>query len=139
MKQLVILAGGMGTRLRARLGDLPKPMIPIAGKPLLEHHIELAKRHGFLDIIIFACYRADLIERHFGDGGKWGMRIRTVVEREPLGTAGAVLVGFDLLADHFLVLYGDTMVNVDLERIYQAHLRHEADATLLVHPNDHPL
>ena len=98
MNQLVILAGGMGTRLRARLGDLPKPMIPIAGKPLLEHQIELAKSHGFHDIIIFACYRADLIERHFGDGSKWGLRVRTVVESEPLGTAGAVLAGHDLLA-----------------------------------------
>src|SRR5580700_2257461 len=113
MKQLVILAGGMGTRLRARLGDLPKPMIPVAGKPLLEHQVELAKRHGFLDIIIFACYRADLIGRHFGDGSKWGMRIRTVVEGDPLGTAGAVLAGYESLADQFVVLYGDTMVNVD--------------------------
>src|SRR5260370_10011834 len=93
MNQLVILAGGMGTRLRARLGDLPKPMIPIAGKPLLEHQIELAKAHGFRDIIIFACYRADLIERHFGDGSRWDLRVRTVVEREPLGPASAVLPG----------------------------------------------
>src|SRR4051812_6634040 len=138
-KQLVILAGGMGTRLKARLGDLPKPMIPIAGKPLLEHQIELAQRHGFHDIIIFACYRADLIEQHFGDGSKWGMRIRIVVEREPLGTAGAVLAGFELLAEEFLVMYGDTMVNVDLERIRQAHSRSHAAATLLLHPNDHPL
>jgi D,D-heptose 1,7-bisphosphate phosphatase len=139
MNQLVILAGGMGTRLRARLGDLPKPMIPIAGKPLLEHQIELAKSHGFHDIIIFACYRADLIERHFGDGSKWGLRVRTVVESEPLGTAGAVLAGHDLLADEFVVMYGDTLVNVDLERLGRAHARHEADATLLLHPNDHPL
>jgi D,D-heptose 1,7-bisphosphate phosphatase len=139
MNQLVILAGGMGTRLRARLGDLPKPMIPIAGKPLLEHQIELAKAHGFIDIIIFACYRADLIEQHFGDGSRWGLRVRTVVEREPLGTAGAVLAGFDLLADEFVVMYGDTMVNVDLERLGRAHVRRQADATLLLHPNDHPL
>ena len=139
MKQLIILAGGMGTRLKARLGDLPKPMIPIGGKPLLEHHVELARRHGFDDIIIFACYRADLIERHFGDGRRWGLRIRTVVEREPLGTAGAVLAGFDLLADEFVVIYGDTMVNVDLERMCQARLNRGADAALLLHPNDHPL
>ncbi len=139
MNQLIILAGGMGTRLRARLGDLPKPMIPIAGKPLLELQIELAKSHGFNDILIFACYRADLIEQHFGDGNRWGLRVRTIVEREPLGTAGAVLAGFDLLADNFVVMYGDTMVNVDLQRICQAHLRHQADATLLLHPNDHPL
>jgi histidinol-phosphate phosphatase family protein len=139
MKQLVILAGGMGTRLKARLGDLPKPMIPIGGKPLLEHQVELAQRHGFGDILVFACYRADLIERHFGDGSRWGLRIRTVVEREPLGTAGAVLAGFDLLADEFVVMYGDTMVNVDLERMRQAREQSQADAALLLHPNDHPL
>ena len=88
MKQLVILAGGMGARLKARLGDLPKPMIPIGGKPLLEHQVELAQRHGFDDIIIFACYRADLIERHFGDGSRRGLRIRTVVEARTAGHGG---------------------------------------------------
>jgi histidinol-phosphate phosphatase family protein len=139
MKQVVIVAGGMGTRLKARLGDLPKPMIPIGGKPLLEHQVELAKRHGFDDVIIFACYRAELIEKHFGDGSKWGLRVRTIVEKEPLGTAGAVLAGFDLLAEEFVVLYGDTMVNVDLERIRKAHAQSQADATLLLHPNNHPL
>lgn len=138
MKQLVILAGGMGTRLKARLGDLPKPMIPIGGRPLLEHHVELARRHGFEDIIIFACYRSDLIDRHFGDGSRWGVRLRTVVEKEPLGTAGAVLAGYDLLAEEFAVTYGDTMVNVDLERIRQARAAIDADAALLLHPNDHP-
>ena len=139
MKQLIILAGGLGTRLRARLGDLPKPMIPVAGKPLLEHHVELACRHGFTDILIFACYRADLIEQHFGDGQRWGVRIRTIVEREPLGTAGAVLDGWSCLAERFVVLYGDTMVNVDLERIWQTHVKTGAEGTLLLHPNDHPL
>ncbi len=139
MKQAVILAGGMGRRLQARLGDLPKPMIPIAGKPLLEHQLELARRHGFGDVIIFACHRADVIEQYFGDGQRWGLRVRTVVEREPLGTAGAVLAGFDSLADQFVVMYGDTMLNVDLDRLWQAHARHAADATLLLHPNDHPL
>jgi histidinol-phosphate phosphatase family protein len=139
VKQLIILAGGMGTRLKARLGDLPKPMIPIAGKPLLEHHVELAKRHCFSEIIIFACYRPDLIEHHLGDGRRWGVSISYVIEKEPLGTAGAVLAGFDKLQENFLVLYGDAMVNVDLERIWQTHLQRKADATLLLHPNDHPL
>lgn len=139
MKQAIILAGGAGTRLKDRLGDLPKPMIPIAGKPLLEHQVELAKSHGFTDLVFFVHYRADLIEKHFGDGSKWGVRIRYVTEREPLGTAGAVLAGSDLLADRFVVLYGDTMVNVDLGRIRRAHENAGADATLLLHPNDHPL
>ena len=138
-RQCIILAGGAGTRLRDRLGDLPKPMIPIAGRPLLEHQVELAKKFGFTDLILFVHHRADLIESHFGDGARWGVGIRYVVEREPLGTAGAVLAGFDSLADRFLVLYGDTMVNVDLERIWLAHERAQAGATLLLHPNDHPL
>lgn len=139
MKQAIILAGGAGTRLKDRLGDLPKPMIPIAGKPLLEHQLELANAHGFTDVIFFVHYRADLIEKHFGDGSKWGVRIRYVTEREPLGTAGAVLAGSELLAERFVVLYGDTMVNVDLGRIWKAHEEARADATLLLHPNDHPL
>jgi histidinol-phosphate phosphatase family protein len=138
MKQLVILAGGKGTRLKDRLGDLPKPMIPIAGKPLLEHQVELAKKYGFTDLLFFVHYRADLIQEYFGHGEKWGVTITYLIEPEPLGTAGAVLTGFKHLADRFLVMYGDTMVNVDLDRIWQAHEKHHADATLLLHPNDHP-
>src|SRR5271154_4593264 len=137
-RQLIILAGGAGTRLRARLGDLPKPMIPIAGKPLLEHQVELAKKYGFSHLIFFAHHRADLIEKHFGDGKKFGVQIRYVLEKEPLGTAGAVLAGFKELAWRFVVLYGDTMVKVDLDRIWNAHEKAEGDATLLLHPNDHP-
>jgi D,D-heptose 1,7-bisphosphate phosphatase len=137
-RQLIILAGGAGTRLRARLGDLPKPMIPIAGKPLLEHQVELAKKHGFTDLIFFVHYRANLIENHFGDGKKFGVQIRYILEKEPLGTAGAVFAGMEFLADRFVVLYGDTMVNVDLNRIWNAHEKAGAAATLLLHPNDHP-
>jgi len=137
-RQLIILAGGAGTRLRARLGDLPKPMIPIAGKPLLEHQVELARRYGFDDLVFFTHYRADLIQDYFGNGEKFGVRIRHVLETEPLGTAGAVLAGFDELADRFVVMYGDTMVNVDLQSLWQTHAFIRADATLLLHPNDHP-
>jgi len=139
MKQAIIIAGGMGTRLKARLGDLPKPMIPIGGKPLLEHQVELAKRHGFTEIVIFACYRPDLIHAHLGDGSRWGVRISYEVEKTPLGTAGAVLAGLHLLSERFLVFYGDTMVNVDLGRIWDRHVASGAGATLLLHPNDHPL
>lgn len=138
MKSLAILAGGKGTRLKDRLGDLPKPMIPIDGKPLLEHQVELAKKYGFTDLVFFVHYRAELIEKYFGDGKKFGVQIRYVLEREPLGTAGAVLADFDQLAERLVVMYGDTMVNVDLDRLWRAHERHQADATLLLHPNDHP-
>lgn len=138
-RQLIILAGGAGTRLRARLGDLPKPMIPIDGKPLLEHQVTLAKNYGFTDLIFFVHYRADLIENHLGNGERFGVKIQYIHEKSPLGTAGAVLAGMDNLAERFLVLYGDTMVNVDLERIWRAHQSSAAAATLLLHPNDHPL
>lgn len=138
MKQLVILAGGKGTRLKDRLGDLPKPMIPIAGKPVLQHQIELARAHGFNDVRLFAHYRAELIREHFGDGSQWGLPIRYVVEKEPLGTAGAVLAGLDQLAERFAVMYGDTMVNVDLTRFWNAHEKVGAEATLFLHPNNHP-
>src|SRR5256885_14641181 len=105
MKQAIILAGGKGSRLRERLGYLPKPMIPIGGRPLLEHQLELAKRHGIADLIFFVHHRADLIQSYFGDGSRWEVRIRYVVEREPLGTAGAVLAGREELAERFAVLY----------------------------------
>lgn len=138
-KQLVILAGGKGTRLKECLGDLPKPMIPIAGKPLLEHQVELAARHGFTDILIFVCYGAEVIQTHLGNGSRWGVKVRYVLEKDPLGTAGAVLAGYAELQPRFALLYGDVMVNVDLERLWHAHVARGADATLLVHPNDHPL
>ncbi|MCX6904909.1 MAG: HAD-IIIA family hydrolase [Verrucomicrobia bacterium] len=133
--QVVILAGGQGTRLKDRLGDLPKPMIPIAGKPLLEHQIELARQHGLARVLMFVCHRADLIAAHFGDGSRWGLRVEYVLEKEPLGTAGAVWAGLDKLEDQFVVIYGDTMVNVDLTRLCQAHQRSGATA---FHNRPHP-
>jgi histidinol-phosphate phosphatase family protein len=113
-------------------------MIPIGGKPLLEHQIELACRHGFREILIFSFHRSEVIENYFGNGERWGARVEFLVENQPMGTAGAVLQGFDRLADEFLVLYGDTMINVDLERFWRFHSERGADATLFLHPNDHP-
>ncbi|HAM72973.1 MAG TPA: D,D-heptose 1,7-bisphosphate phosphatase [Verrucomicrobiales bacterium] len=138
MRQVVILAGGLGTRLRARLGDLPKPMIPICGRPLLEHQVELARRHGFEEVTLFVCYRPDLIEKELGDGSRLGVRIRYVLEREPLGTAGALLAGWEHLEESFVVMYGDTLVNLDLTRLREAHGASGADGTLVLHPNNHP-
>lgn len=138
MRQVVILAGGKGTRLRARIGDRPKPLADVCGKPLLEHQIELAKQYGFNDIILLTGYGAQAIE-DFCQGGKpWEVTIRCIREEEPLGSAGAVLAAYEQLAEQFLVMYGDTVLNVDLERFYQTHQLKNADATLFLHPNDHP-
>ncbi|RXM21871.1 D,D-heptose 1,7-bisphosphate phosphatase, partial [Citrobacter sp. AAK_AS5] len=81
----------------------------------------------------------DVIQRHFGDGSRWGVTLNYIVEREPLGTAGAVLDRLDILDDTFLTMYGDTMLNVDLTRLRHVHEAVQADATLLLHPNNHPL
>lgn len=139
MNQAVILAGGKGTRLKAKLGDLPKPMIPIGGIPLLEHQVRLAVHHGCRRILLLVGYRAEVIQEYFGNGGKWGATIEYQVEGEPLGTAGAVLAAYDRLDARFVVFYGDEMVNVDLRRLERAHEASKASATLLLHPNDHPL
>lgn len=136
--QLVIVAGGKGTRLKDMLAaDMPKPMVEVDGKPLLEHQVLLARKHGIRDILMLTGYGAEHVARYFGDGSRWGVRIRCLRETQPLGTAGALLDARDKLDDTFVVMYGDTMVNVDLQRMINAHPA-EASATLLVHPNDHP-
>ncbi|NKI95075.1 HAD-IIIA family hydrolase [Rhizobacter sp. SG703] len=136
--QVVILAGGQGTRLRARTGDLPKPMVPVLGRPLLEHQVELCRAHGFTDIVMLLHYRPQAVIDHFGDGSAWGVRLGYEIEAVPRGTAGALRDVLPRLDSRFLVLYGDTFVDVDLRALWNAHLAHSADATLVLHPNDHP-
>ncbi|MGH9612388.1 MAG: HAD-IIIA family hydrolase [Bryobacteraceae bacterium] len=136
--QLVIVAGGKGTRLKERLGGLPKPMVDIAGKPLLEHQVLLARRYGIEDIVLLTGHGAEAICDYFGDGSHWGTRIHYFEENQPLGTAGAVLSALDQLAERFIVMYGDTMLNVDLSRFWRAHRASGSAASLFLHPNDHP-
>ncbi len=135
--QVVIVAGGKGTRLAERTGGVPKPMVEIGGKPLLEHQVLLGRKYGFTDFLFLTGFGSEHIANYFGDGSRWSVRIRYQVESQPLGTAGAVLNAFEQLEDTFLVLYGDTMVNADFARIAAAH-RETATATIFIHPNDHP-
>ena len=104
----------------------------------MEHQVRLAKQHGFTDIVMLLGYGASQIREYFGEGSGFGVRIRHCIETQPLGTAGSVLSILDDLADRFLVMYGDTMLNVDLERFWLAHQASRAAASLLLHPNDHP-
>ena len=140
MRQLVILAGGKGTRLRERLGDLPKPLIDVCGVPLLERQILLAKRYGFEQVYILVNYQAEAIVELCRKMNDWGLEIHCVNDGVQCGTAGAVLKILDYLENEFLLMYGDTMLEVDLRRFYQYHAEDlEAAATLFLHPNDHPL
>lgn len=139
MKQAVILAGGKGTRLSERLGGLPKPLVDVCGMPLLERQMLLLKHYGFERVVVLVNFRAEVITDFCRSKDYWGLDIRCVDDGEPRGTAGAVLNVMDLLDDEFLVVYGDTMLQVDLERFQTFH--HDAidvSATLLLHPNDHP-
>ncbi len=140
MKQAVILAGGKGTRLRERLGDLPKPLIDICGKPLLERQIELVKRHGYTHVLLLVSYASQyIIDFCAGSVDKWGLSIECIEDGQPLGTAGAVLAQKGRLEEDFLVMYGDTMMEIDLARFHAFHRsRPDVAATLFLHPNDHP-
>lgn len=136
--QLVILAGGKGTRLKGRSGNLPKCLVDVAGKPLLAHQFHYATSQGVTDVVLMVGHLAEAIREYCGDGHKWNLNIRYYEETEPLGTAGAVLRIANTLDSFFFVLYGDLILNVDLNRMRAAHVGAAAGATILLHPNDHP-
>lgn len=137
-RQAVIIAGGKGTRLKAITGDRPKALAEVGGRPLLEHQLRLCARHGVEDVVLLLGYGADQITDFVGDGSRFGVKARYFVEETPLGTAGAVLAAKADLAPRFLVLYADTMMDIDLGRLWSHHERRDNDITILVHPNDHP-
>jgi histidinol-phosphate phosphatase family protein len=138
LHEVVVLAGGQGTRLRSRTGPKPKPLAEIAGLSVLEHQMVLCKRHDFERILLLVHYEHEQIRERLGDGSSFGLKIEYHVEVQPRGTAGALRDALHLVAPRFLVLYGDTYLDVDLRRFWQAHERNLADATLFLHPNDHP-
>ena len=136
--QVAILAGGMGTRLRERSGDLPKPMVPVLGKPLMYYQIELCRKHGFTDIALLVQHRHEKISEYFGDGSSFGVTLSYAIEDLPRGTAGALRDALPILGERFLVLYGDTFMDVNLRQFWDAHAASGCVGTLFLHPNDHP-
>lgn len=135
--KVVIMAGGKGTRIATLKPDVPKPMIEICDKPILEYQIENLRTYGLDDITIVIGHLGHVIQQYFGDGSKFGVKIDYFVEETPLGTAGA-LYKMPQLSDDFLLLCGDVMLNIDFRRFIQFHKSHEAWASLMAHPNDHP-
>ncbi len=136
--KIVVIAGGQGTRIASVNADIPKAMIPIDGKPILEYQLLMAQRYGFTDFLFIIGYLGDQIREYFGDGAKWGVTIEYFQETQPLGTAGALGYLKDKLTEEFFVFYGDTVMDFDMIHMLDFHHRKHADATLLVHPNDHP-
>jgi len=138
MEQVVILAGGKGTRLTEVSNNLPKSMVPILGKPLLQYLIELCVQNNIFDIKLLVSYKKNIIENYFGDGSKYGAKIQYIVEEIPKGTAGALFDALSELDDQFLVIYGDTFLDVDLKSFWKFHQTKKSDASIFLHPNDHP-
>ena len=135
--QTVIMAGGKGTRIASIAGDIPKPMIPILGKPVLEYQIDCLKKNGLTDIIIGIGHLGQKIKDYFGNGEHFGCSISYFTETEPLGTAG-MLYKLESISGDFIVLNGDIIFDIDFSRMIAFHKEKNAWATIAVHPNSHP-
>ncbi len=136
--KVVIMAGGKGTRISSIANDIPKPMIKIGNKPILEHEINCLKQQGFTDIIITVSHLSNIIMDYFKDGKEFGVNIEYYVEKIPLGNAGALFKLKDKLNDDFLLLNADALFNIDFNRFVKYHQNKKALVTLFTHPNDHP-
>lgn len=135
----VIMAGGEGTRLRPLTCNRPKPMVPIINKPVMEHIIELLKKHELKDIAVTLQYLPDMIKDYFGDGKELGVDLRYYVEDKPMGTAGSVKNAEEFLDDTFIVISGDALTDIDLGKAIDFHNNKGAAATLVLKKVDIPL
>lgn len=136
--KVVIMAGGRGTRISSVASDIPKPMIKIDGKPVLEHEILNLREQGFTDIILTVGHLGNIITDYFGDGSKFGVNIEYYIEETPLGNAGALFKIRDKLTDDFLLLNADAVFDIDFRRFVEFHKSHGGLVTLFTHPNSHP-
>ena len=134
----VIMAGGKGSRISSIASDIPKPMIKIQGKPVLEREIECLRDQGFKDIIITVSHLANQITNYFGDGTNFGVNIEYYIEEMPLGNAGALFKIKDRLDSDFLLLNADAVFDIDFNRFVEYHKTKGGIVTLFTHPNSHP-
>lgn len=129
---MVIMAGGRGARLGAETENCPKPLLPIAGRPMLEHIIGRARAEGFRHFVLAVHYLGDMIERHFGDGSRWNVEITYIREQAPLGTAGALALLRPQPDSPFIVTNGDVLTDIHYSELLDFHCRHGAAATMAV-------
>ena len=128
----ILLVGGFGTRLMPLTKNTPKPMLTVAGIPVTEHQIAMAKAAGITEIVLATSYLSEIFTPYFGDGSKWGIKIKYAVEKEPLGTGGAIRNAAQLLTSNesIVILNGDVLSSHDLAEQIRQHEAHDADVTL---------
>lgn len=134
----VIMAGGKGTRISSITTDIPKAMLPIVDKPIIEHQIDCLKKSGVVDITIVIGHLGDVIKNYLQDGKRFGVNISYIEENSPLGTAGALYYLKEKFQEDFIFLFGDVFLSIDFSRMIKYHEDKKSDATLFVHPNIHP-
>jgi len=126
----VILAGGLGTRLRPLTNKKPKPMLPLGKKPLLEHLIKWIRKNGVKDIVLCVSYLHETIEKHFGDGSKFGMNIEYAISKKPLATAGQLKTAQKFIDDTFVCVYGDSLFDFNLKNMIIQHKKKKSFITM---------
>src|SRR5205814_6416539 len=135
----VVMAGGEGTRLRPLTSNQPKPMVPVVGKPCMEHILELLRRHGLDDVVVTVAFLPQAIRSYFGDGEALGLHVEYSVEESPLGTAGSVRLASGRLDNTFLVISGDALCDLDLTRLVEFHREKQASVTIGLKSVENPL
>ncbi len=136
--KVVILAGGKGSRLRKYTNSIPKALIKIAGKPVLEYQIDSLKKFGLTEIIISIGYLGEKIVEYFGDGSEFGVNISYFKEELPLGTGGVLYYLKDLIREDFILLFADIVLNIDWSKYIKYHYQKNGIGTFLIHPSSHP-
>ncbi|MHB8670554.1 MAG: sugar phosphate nucleotidyltransferase [Acidimicrobiales bacterium] len=135
----VIMAGGEGTRLRPLTSNQPKPMMPLANRPMMEHIVNLLRAHGFDDVVVTLAFLPQAIRTYFANGSEFGVRMVYATEETPLGTAGSVRNARDELHERFLVISGDVLTDIDLSEVVRFHEERGALATIALKAMDNPL
>src|SRR3954453_10252039 len=135
----VVMAGGEGTRLRPLTSNQPKPMVPVCGKPCIEHIVELLRLHDVTDIVVTLAFLPQVIRGYLGDGSSLGVTLEYSVEESPLGTAGSVKNAQELLDETFVVISGDALCDIDITRLVEFHREKGGLATLALKSVDNPL
>ncbi|WP_373002774.1 nucleotidyltransferase family protein [Sulfurimonas sp.] len=134
--KVVLMAGGLGTRLKPLTDNMPKPLLKVGNKPILETIIENFSKYGFKDFILSVNYKSEMIKEYFGDGKRFGVSIEYIMEDKRMGTAGALSLMKEKLTNNFFVMNGDLLTNINYEHLLNYHINEKADATMCVKEYD---